>query len=167
MDIRAERATDLAAVRAVNLAAFDTALEADLVDALRIEANPVISLVADVTGSVVGHILFSPVTLTGHPHLPLMGLAPMAVVPLEQRRGIGSALVRTGLIECARLGCAAVVVLGHPEYYPRFGFLPASRFGLRSEYDVPDETFMALELVAGILRDRSGTIRYHAAFARV
>ena len=162
--IRPERAADTAAVRAVNRAAFETGAEAELVDALRERVEPVISLVADATGSIVGHILFSPVTLSGHAELKIMGLAPMAVRPAEQRRGIGSALVRAGLKRCRQAGCAAVVVLGHPEYYPRFGFVPASRFGIACEYDVPDEVFMAIELEPGILRDTSGTVRYHAAF---
>ena len=165
MQIRPEGAADIAAVRAVNRAAFETSAEADLVDALRDQAAAVVSLVAEDAGSVVGHILFSPVTLSGHAELKIMGLAPMAVLPAEQRRGIGSALVRAGLDRCQALGCGAVVVLGHPGYYPRFGFMPASRFGIGCEYDVPDEVFMALELEPGILRGQSGTIRYHAAFA--
>ena len=146
-------------------AAFDTGSEADLVDRLRERANPFISLVADDGGSIVGHILFTPVTLSGHANLRLLGLAPMAVVPSAQRRGIGSALVCAGLERCRKEGAAAVVVLGHPAYYPRFGFSAASGFGIRSEYDVPDEAFMALELEAGSLRGRTGTIRYHDAFA--
>lgn len=166
MQIRQERADDLEAIRLVNRAAFETNTEADLVDALRVQADPIISLVADEAGSIVGHILFSPVTLSGDPQLELMGLAPMAVLPARQRRGIGSALVREGLERCKRLGCPAVVVLGHPEYYPRFGFVPASRFGIGCEYDVPDEVFMALELEAGVLQGKSGTVRYHAAFPK-
>lgn len=122
---------------------------------------------ADDGGSIVGHILFSPVTLSGHAELKIMGLAPMAVQPAEQRRGIGSALVRAGLERCRQRGCGAVVVLGHPEYYPRFDFLPASRFDIGCEYEVPDEVFMALEVEPGFLRGKSGTIRYHAAFANV
>jgi putative acetyltransferase len=167
MEIRPEQAADIGAVRAVNRAAFETATEADLVDALREQAKPIVSLVADDDGSIVGHILFSPVTLSGHEELRIMGLAPMAVLPAVQRRGIGSALVRAGLESCRRLGCCALVVLGHPEYYPRFGFTPASRFGIGSEYEVPDEVFMALELEPGALHDRSGTIRYHPAFANL
>jgi putative acetyltransferase len=96
-----------------------------------------------------------------------MGLAPMAVLPAEQRRGVGSALVQAGLDRCRQLPCGAVVVLGHPAYYPRFGFSPASRFGVTCEYDVPDEVFMAMELEPGFLRDKPGTIRYHPAFATV
>ena len=165
MQIRPEQAADIAAIHAVNRAAFDSDTEADLVDALREHADPIISLVADDGGSIVGHILFSPVTLSGHADLKIMGLAPMAVRPAEQRRGIGSALVGAGLERCKQLGSGAVVVLGHPGYYPRFDFVPASRFGLACEYDVPDEAFMALELELGILRGASGTIRYHAAFA--
>ena len=91
----------------------------------------------------------------------------MAVVPSRQRQGIGSSLVQAGLHESRRLGFDAVVVLGHAGYYPRFGFLTASSFGLASEYEVPDDVFMALELRSGALRECSGTIRYHAAFGAV
>jgi putative acetyltransferase len=91
----------------------------------------------------------------------------MAVGPARQRAGIGSALVRAGLERCKLLDAAAVVVLGHPAYYPRFGFVPAAAFGLACEYDVPAEAFMALELRPGALRGAAGTLRYHAAFAEV
>jgi putative acetyltransferase len=163
--IRPERPEDVPGIRHVNRTAFDTVAEADLVDALRQQARPIVSLVAIEGEAVIGHILFSPVTLLPHPELPMMGLAPMAVLPAMQRLGIGSALVRSGLDECRRLGCAAVVVLGHAEYYPRFGFKAASAFDLASEYDVPADVFMALELEPGALRHKAGTIRYHPAFA--
>lgn len=130
-------------------------------------AEPLVSLVALDEGAIVGHILFSPVTVDGHPELLLMGLAPMAVAPEHQRRGIGSALVEAGLTACKALGATAVVVLGHPEYYPRFAFRPASGWGLVSEYDAPDEAFMALELRDGALRGVSGTVRYHPAFGEL
>ena len=165
--IRAEEAHDRAAIHAVNAAAFGTSAEANLVEALREQAAPLISLVALEGDAVVGHILFSPVTHPGRPDLRIMGLAPMAVAPAHQRQGIGSALVRAGLEECRRLGFDAVVVLGHPDYYPRFGFRPSTRFGIRSEYDVPEDVFMVLELVPGALRDAPGIVRYHAAFATV
>ena len=167
MRIRRETEADRAAVRAVNEAAFETPAEADLVEALRGKDMPLVSLVAEVDGRVVGHILFSPVSLTEHAHLNFMGLAPMAVVPDYQRKGIGSALVRQGLAHCKDLGCCAVVVVGHPEYYPRFGFAPAGRYGLRCEYDVPAEVFMVAELEAGALSGASGLVRYDDAFAGV
>jgi putative acetyltransferase len=91
----------------------------------------------------------------------------MAVLPARQRHGIGSALVNEGLKQCRQLGFSAVVVLGHAEYYPRFGFTPASRFGLGCEYDVPDDVFMVLELEQGALNGKAGTIHYHPAFASV
>jgi len=167
IQIRRERPADVPAIRAVNVAAFRTAAEADLVEALRAEAMPLVSLVADAGGEVVGHIMFSPVTVAGRASPSMMGLAPMAVVPARQREGIGSALVREGLAVCRELGAGAVVVLGHAAFYPRFGFTAASRFGLSCEYDVPDDVFMAMELDSGSLRGTSGTIRYHPAFANV
>ena len=165
MVVRSEAEDDLPAVRDLNRAAFDTSEEADLVDRLRHEASPIISLVAEEARAILGHIMFSPVSLEGHPGLKLMGLAPMAVSPAHQREGIGSQLVVAGLERCRQLPCAVVVVLGHSAYYPRFGFTAASDFGLCSELDVQSEVFMALELQAGVLRSSSGTIRYHPAFA--
>lgn len=147
--------------------AFDTGAEADLVEQLRQRARPLVSLVAEGPGVLPGHILFSPVTLEGQAGLQLMGLAPLAVRPDHQGQGIGSALVEHGLAACRAAGIGAVVVLGHATYYPRFGFVPASRFGLRSEYAVPDEVFMACELLPGYLESASGLIRYHPAFAEL
>ncbi|RJG07782.1 N-acetyltransferase [Noviherbaspirillum cavernae] len=167
MVIRAEEEKDRSAVHAVNAAAFDTAAEADLVDALRVQAQPAISLVAEDGGEIVGHILFSPVSLSGRTDLRIMGLAPMAVAPAHQRTGVGSALVRTGLERCREQGFGAVVVLGHPGFYPRFGFHPSTRFGIDSEYDVPEDAFMVVELRPDYLRGASGTISYHAAFGSV
>ena len=166
LNIRPEQEADHAAVRAVNVAAFETAVEADLVDALRAQAQPLVSLVAEQDGELVGHILFSPAVLVGHEDLKVAGLAPMAVTPAHQRAGIGTALVLAGLGDCKHKGFVAVVVLGHSHYYPRFGFAPASRFGIRSEYDVPDDVFMAMELQSGVLSGRTGLVKYHEAFSR-
>lgn len=164
MLIRDEREADRTAIFNLNAAAFPTDAEARLVDALRSRAHPTVSLVAEnEEGIIVGHILFSPVTLREHPDRFLMGLAPMAVLPDRQRSGIGSALVRAGLKSCAALGAGAVVVLGHPDYYPKFGFVPSIGFGVVSTYDVPPEVFLALELKPGTL-DGGGTVVYHAAF---
>lgn len=162
--IRVETEKDQEAVTSLNLAAFETRAEADLVDALRAQAHPTVSLVAEMDGNVVGHILFSPVTLEAHPELLMMGLAPMAVDPDHQRTGIGSALVREGLAQCQELGACAVVVLGHPTYYPRFGFKPSSTFRIRCEYGVPEDVFMVMELRPGALDGKSGIVRYQAAF---
>lgn len=167
MLIRAEEDQDRDTVHAVNAAGFETPAEADLVDQLRTQAHPIISLVAEDDGIVVGHIMFSPVSLPEHPDLTIMGLAPMAVAPAHQRRGVGSALVRAGLTWCMEIEVDAVVVLGHPKYYPRFGFLPAAHFGIGCEYDVPDEIFMAMELRQGALRGTSGTVKYHSLFRSV
>jgi putative acetyltransferase len=164
MLIREERQLDAARVRAVNLAAFETSAEADLVDALRRHVTPLISLVAEDGEDIVGHILFSPVTLASEPEVTLMGLAPMAVMPSRQRQEIGSRLVREGLERCRHIDAAAVVVLGYPEFYPRFGFVPAARLFLRCEYDAPEDAFMVCELREGALKGLSGTIRYDPAF---
>ncbi len=165
--IRIEEEKDWAAVHTLNAAAFETPAEAYLVEALRQQARPVVSLVAEEKLAVVGHIMFSPVKLSGHSELRIMGLAPMAVAPEHQRIGIGSALVRAGLEQCKKLGCGAVVVLGHPEYYPRFGFSPSASFGISCEYDVPEEVFMIIELQPGFLDGVSGKVEYHSAFSSV
>ncbi len=162
--VRPEEQQDRDGVRAVHAAAFGSSAEAGLADMLRQQAHPVVSLVAVEESTVAGHIMFSPVTLLGHPELKIMGLAPMAVAPGYQRKGIGSALARAGLKRCKELGFGAVVVLGHPEYYPRFGFSPASRFGIGCDYDVPSEAFMLIELQPGLLNGASGKIEYHSAF---
>jgi len=164
MLIRAEEERDWPSVYALNAAVFETPAEADLVDALRRETKPIISLVADDAGAIDGHIMFSPVSLIEHPGLKIMGLAPMAVAANRQRSGIGSLLVRAGLEACKQIGAGAVVVLGHSDYYPRFGFTAAVNFGIGCGYDVPAEAFMALELRPGYLRDASGMVKYLAAF---
>jgi len=167
MRTRSETDADMELVYAVNVAAFPTSAEAELVNRLRESTDSFISLVAEEESRIVGHILFSPVILGSEHHLKLMGLAPMAVCPENQKQAIGSALVEAGLKQCERAGIGAVVVLGHPEYYPRFGFIPASQFEIRSEYDVPDEVFMATEIRRGYLDNVHGTIRYHPAFAKL
>jgi putative acetyltransferase len=163
--VRAEKPSDIPAIRQVNDLAFGQPGEGLLVDALRAGGQLTVSLVAEQEGEIVGHIAFSPVTIEGHPDASgLAGLGPMAVRPDFQRRGIGSRLVREGLAAYSAAGLRAVVLLGHPEYYPRFGFVPASRFSLRCVYDAPDEAFMALELRPGALGGLSGTVRYASAF---
>jgi putative acetyltransferase len=167
MNIRDEQPDDAQAIRSVNRAAFGNDAEADLVDSLRRHAAPLISLVAEDHGGIVGHILFSPAMLETKPEVQIMGLAPMAVVPKRQRQGIGSQLVAEGILRCQALNADAVVVLGHPAYYPRFGFVPASRFSIRSVYDVADDVFMIRELRAGALSGVDGIIRYHPVFAEL
>jgi putative acetyltransferase len=165
MTIRLEEPEDEPVVRRVNELAFGQRNEADLVDALRVKARPYISLVASVDGLVVGHICFSPVSIESDGGVfDAMGLAPMAVLPEFQNQGIGSRLVQEGLRKCRDLGHSLVVVLGHPNYYPRFGFVPAHLKGLRSEYDVPDDTFMVLELDENALAGRHGLVKYHPEF---
>jgi putative acetyltransferase len=166
--IRLESAEDIPAVRRVNELAFGSPDEASLVDALRAVSDPQISLVAVEDGQIVGHIFFSPVSIESEDsNASALGLAPMAVLPQYQRQGVGSQLVREGLKECQRIGCHVVVVLGHPEYYPRFGFVPASQKGLRSEYPVPDEVFMVVELKPGALGNQRGLVKYRPEFGDV
>lgn len=168
IEVRPETPADFAAVREVNESAFGQPAEAGLVDALRVVARPLVSLVAVEDGRVAGHILFSPVTVDGPQGVSAaMGLAPMAVRPERQNAGIGSALVRRGLAACAALGEDVVVVLGHPHYYPRFGFVPAATKGLSCEYPVPNDVFMVTELVPGALRGRTGRVKYRPEFACV
>jgi len=166
--VREERPGDEPAIRRVNLAAFGTDAEADLVDRLRAGGRLGLSLVAELDGSIVGHIAFSAVTLEPErPGLRGTGLGPMAVIPDRQGRGIGSLLVREGIARCRLDGLDFAVVLGHAHYYPRFGFVPASRFGLRCEWDVPDDVSMVMDLRPGALTRTDGTVRYQPEFGDV
>jgi len=165
LSIHPETAADWEAVRRVNELAFGGAKEADLVDALRKSARPILSLVAIQGKQIVGHIFFSPVSVeSSENRFTALGLGPMAVLPDCQNQGIGSQLVRHGLDECQRLGHDIVVVLGHPNFYPRFGFLPAKTKGLECEYPVPDEVFMVAELTSDALAGRTGLVKYRAEF---
>ena len=166
--VRPEQPEDLAAVRGLNLTAFPNAAEANLIDALRTNGKASLSLVALQKNRIVGHILFSPVTIDSNDgERPVWGLAPMAVLPEYQRQGIGSLLVKTALAHCKKAGVGSIVVLGHADYYPRFGFEKASQFGVSCEYDVPDEYFMLVELIEGAGECLSGVVRYQAEFANV
>lgn len=165
MEVRAEKPEDVEAVRQVNIAAFGRDHEANLVDQLRKEVASTFSFVAVQAGRVIGHILFSPVSVEGcSSNLFILGLAPLAVIPEYQRQGVGSLLIQHGLRKCTQSGCSAVVVLGDSNYYPRFGFVPAKEKGLGCEYGVPDEVFMVLELASGALQGCSGTVIYRSEF---
>lgn len=168
--VRAENEGDSGAVRKLNKKAFGGNSESKLVDALRGSDGfiPALSLVAEIAGRVVGYILFSPVEIRdGDKTVPALALAPMAVLPDCQERGIGTLLVKRGLEEAARLGHRIVVVVGHPGYYPRFGFVKAGEKGLRLPFECPDEVFMALELVPGALDGARGEIVYPREFSEV
>ena len=167
VQVRDERPADGDAVRAVNEAAFGQPAEANLVEALHRADAAIVALVAVSDAAVVGHILFSPVTVEHAAGRRFAGLAPMAVAPDRQKQGVGGLLVREGLARCQALGCDGVVVVGHPDYYPRFGFVPAHTLGLRCEYDVPPEVFMALALPGRSVEGASGLVRFHEAFAHV
>src|SRR2546422_3538487 len=157
MTIRPERSEDASRVRHVNELAFGQRMEADLVERLRQACTDSLSLVAD-DDAVVGHILFTPVVIESEERRVLgMGLAPMAVLPDHQRQGIGSQLVRRGLDILRERGCPFVVVVGHPEYYPRFGFEPASTHRLASQWGgVPDAAFMGFMLYARAMAGECG-----------
>lgn len=163
IQIRRETPPDVDRIRAVNDAAFGQPTEGQLVDALRNVADPFISFVAEDDGEIVGHILFTPVEVEREDgsRMLIAGLAPMSVVSARQKQHIGSKLVEAGLEECRRAGFRAVVVLGHPDYYPLFGFEPAARRGLSCEYDVPEPVFMVLTFEPVEL---SGVARYHPVF---
>jgi putative acetyltransferase len=163
--IRIERTQDVSQVRAVNEGAFGQPTEADLVDKLRESCEEYLLLVAE-DDEVVGQIVFTPAVVEGpERRIVGMGLAPLAVAPDRQRQGIGSALTRRGLEILRERGCPFVIVLGHPEYYPRFGFERASAYGLKCQWEgIPDEAFMVLILDAGVMEGVSGVAAYRDEF---
>jgi putative acetyltransferase len=163
--IRLEAPADASRVRHVNELAFGQPLEADLVDRLRQTCTDSLSLVAE-DDAVVGHILFTPVAVENAARRVVgMGLAPMAVLPDRQRQGIGSQLVRRGLDILRKRRCPFVVVVGHPEYYPRVGFEPASAHGLASQWEgMSDAAFMVLILDVPAMAGVAGVAKYRTEF---
>lgn len=169
--IRQEKETDFAAVKQLLQNAFEGSEEADLVEQLRADQAfvPELSLVAEINGKITGYILFTRIKIkaeNGVTHESL-ALAPMAVLPELQNSGIGSKLVEAGLQKAKNMGYTSVIVLGHPEYYPRFGFKQAANWGIRAPFEVPSEVFMALELEPGALQKVNGVVTYAAPFSQV
>ena len=166
INIRVENKEDVLQVRTLNNKAFGQPAEANIVDKLRHACPEYLSLVAEDGKIIVGHILFTPTVIEDSGReVQGMGLAPMAVIPDRQRQGIGSMLVRRGLQILRDRGCPFVIVLGHPEYYPRFGFEPASKHHLKSQWDgVPDEAFMILVFDRDSLQNAGGVARYRDEF---
>jgi putative acetyltransferase len=161
--IRPEMPDDFTAVREVNRLAFAQEDEARLVDALRAGGHARVSLVAEQVSDIVGHILFSDLPIvTRDSVVPTLALAPMAVIPSRQRQGIGTRLVREGLRACAAAGHRIVIVLGHPEFYPRFGFSAQLARPLSAPFS--GDAFMALELVPGALAGVAGEVKYAPPF---
>lgn len=164
MRIRLETPADVASIRVVNVRAFGQDAEGRLVDALRAGGHARGSFVAEVDGRVVGHVLYSELAIeSARGVVPALALAPLAVLPEHQRHGVGTALVRASLDVLREHGRRIVIVLGHPTYYPRFGFSPEKALPLESEYAGPH--FMALELAPGALDGVAGRVRYAAPFA--
>ena len=164
IEIRKEEPADQGAVHRINEIAFEQGPEAAIVDKLRTSCKEYCSFVAVNQDAVVGHIVFTPVTIDDS-DVTGMGLAPMAVLPSYQNQGIGSSLVRHGLQYLQQCGCPFVIVLGHPEYYPRFGFEPASHYKLKCQWEsVPDEAFMVVIFDRDVLPREGGIVRYRAEF---
>jgi len=168
IDIREERPEDISTIRSVNVEACGRAQEANLVETLRTNGGILLSLVATNQDQIVGHILYSSVTAaSSEKQIAGAGLGPMAVRPAYQRRGIGSKLIEFGTARLREEGCPFIVVLGHADYYPRFGFRPASEYGLKCEWIVPHNAFMVLVLDEAMIRDVSGLVEYRAEFSSV
>jgi putative acetyltransferase len=165
IEIREERPDDAPAIREVNKRAFGQDQEGNIVDALRTNGAVSLSLVAAVNGRIVGHIMYSPITVGGV--ITGAALGPMAVVPEYQRQGIGSKLVEAGNEKLQDVDCPFIIVLGHPNYYPRFGFRPASMYGIECEWAVPDDVFMLLVLDEAKMQGVSGLAKYRHEFSTI
>ncbi len=162
IEIRRESAEHESEVRELNKRAFGEDLEARIVDALRANNGALLSLVALLDGRVVGHIMYSPVSIDGVATGAALG--PMGVLPEHQNQGIGSQLVIAGNQELKEAAVPFIVVVGHSHYYPRFGFQPASNYRVRCEWDVPDDVFMILILDQEKMNGLTGLIKYRDEF---
>ncbi len=166
MKIRQEQKGDYQKVYEINKQAFGQKDESMLVEKIRYGDSfvPELSLVAEQNGEIVGYILFSKIKIIGEAEYESLTLAPMAVLPILQKQGIGGELITTGLAIAKKLGFESVIVLGHKDYYPRFGFKKASLWGIKCPFEVPDEAFMAIELIEDSLKDKTGSVQYPEEF---
>ena len=164
VEIRKERPDDIPVIRDVNRRAFGQDQEANIVEALRSNGAVSLSLVATVDNRVVGHVMYSPARIGA---VVGAGLGPVAVLPEHQRQGIGSQLIEVGNRQLKDTGCPFIVVIGHADYYPRFGFTPARPLGLTCEWDVPDDVFLLLVLDRGTMQHVSGMVKYRPEFSTV
>ena len=168
--IRQELKEDLARIKEINDQAFEQEDEGRLINKLRQKDQfiPELSLIAEVDQNLVGHILFYPVKIISEDqkHITL-SLGPMSALPEYQKKGIGSKLINEGLKRAKDLGFRSVIVVGNPEYYPKFGFTKASNWSIKVPFEVPDEVFMALEIVKGELQDKPGIIDYPKEFLEI
>ena len=164
--IRQETKEDYSKVYEVNRLAFSQENESILVEKIRKGDNFIseLSLVAEVNNEIVGHILFSKIKIIGNTTTDSLALAPMAVLPEYQKQGIGGKLIKKGLEAAKELGFNSVIVLGHKEYYPIFGFQKASKWNIKCPFEVPDEAFMAIELFGNSLTGMEGTVEYPNEF---
>lgn len=167
IEIREELPEDIAAIYHVEEQAFGQPNEASLVDALRRHGVFVLSLVGVQDGEIVGHILFTHGTIEDDDsEFDALALGPLAVLPDYQNQGIGSQLMEEGLVMCKEAGHKVVFLLGHPNYYPRFGFVKGSTKGIGNEYNA-DDAFMVKELREGVLQGIKGVAKYHPEFMNV
>ena len=165
LEIREERPDDIAAVREVNRRAFEQEQESNIIDGLRMNRAALFSLVATASERVTGHIISSPVTIAGN--VKGAALGPMAVLPEHQRQGIGIRLIEAGNRKIKDGGYPFIIVVGHAEYYPRFGFRSAREYGIKCEWDASDDVFMVLILDQAKMRDISGVARYRHEFSTI
>lgn len=169
--IRPEEAADQSAIYALHAAAFGQENESRLVDLLRKSTHyiPELSIVGELSGDIIGHVLFTKLKIVGAggQAFDTLALAPISVLPVLQYSGVGGQLIRYGLDAARQLGYGSVIVLGHEHYYPKFGFSPASAWGITTAYEVPGENFMAMELEPGALKGVSGRVVYPPEFEQV
>ena len=164
--IRKEEEKDHKQIYEVNKLAFQQENESKLIEKIRKSENfiPELSIVAEIDNRIVGHILFSKIKIIGDSDYESLALAPMAVIPEFQKRGIGSELIKKGIDKAKELGFDSIIVLGHKEYYPKFGFQRASKWNIKCPFEVPDDVFMAIELTEKAFEGKAGTVEYPDEF---
>ena len=166
MIIRKEKNEDFKSIYEINYQAFKQKNESELIEKIRGSKNfvPELSLIAEKNGKKVGHILLSKIKIKGEKEFESLIPAPLAVLPELQKQGIGKKLITEGLRKARELGFSSVIVVGHKDYYPKFGFEKASKWNIKCSFEVPDEAFLAIELKDGALEDKSGIVEYPKEF---